>query len=292
MSTTGTIFDIQRFSLHDGPGIRTTVFFKGCPLHCLWCHNPESQDFLPEISYTPSTCIACGACVDACPHNGHALDHGTHRFNRAFCTRCGQCVDACCTAALVRIGRPATVEDVLADVLRDKLFYETTGGGLTLSGGEPLAQPEFASALLTAAKANGLHTAVETSGAVPFAAFEKTLNSVDLFLYDIKETDRDAHLRVTGGNLENILENLHRLDDAGAAIRLRCPIIPGINDRDTHFEEIVRIARSLRSVPKIDVIPYHPLGTGKSGHLGKMNLFTAKKPDADTVNRWITTLSQ
>ena len=286
MNTTGTIFDIQRFSLHDGPGIRTTVFFKGCPLHCLWCHNPESQDFLPEISYNPTTCITCGACVAVCPLGCHTMDDARHGFDRTHCTRCGRCADACCTGALVQIGRLATVEEVLADVLRDKPFYDTSGGGLTLSGGEPLAQPAFAAALLAAAKANGLHTAVETSGSIPFAVFAAVLATVDLFLYDIKETDSDAHLRFTGGNLDAILANLHQLDHAGAAIRLRCPIIPGLNDRDTHFEELARIAGSLQNVQGIDLIPYHPLGTGKTEHLGKTNSYQAKMPTDDTVAHW------
>ena len=286
-SPTSTIFDIQRFSIHDGPGIRTTVFLKGCPLHCLWCHNPESQDFLPEISYDPATCIHCGACIDACPQACHTLDNGTHRFDRTRCTRCGLCADACCTGALERIGRTATVGEVMDDVLRDKPFYASSGGGMTLSGGEPLAQPEFSAALLRAAKREGLRTCVETSGAVPFSTFADIMPFVDLFLYDIKETDPVSLAQATGARMDEVLGNLKKLDDAGASIILRCPIIPGLNDREDHFIALARLAEKLHGIRGIDLMPYHPLGTGKQARTGKPDAFVSTMPSDATVENWL-----
>lgn len=286
-SPTGTLFDIQRFSIHDGPGIRTTVFLKGCLLHCLWCHNPESQDFLPEISDNAASCIHCGACVEACPEGCHTVFDDAHRFDRTRCTRCGLCAEACCTGALERIGRTATVEEVINDVLRDKPFYASSGGGMTLSGGEPLAQPTFASALLRAAKLEGLHTCVETSGAVPFSIFAEVMPFVDLFLFDIKETDRDSLLQTTGAKQDEILANLKKLDDAGASIILRCPIIPGLNDRDDHFVALARLAEKLRGIRGIDLIPYHALGTGKTASLGKPDAFASTMPSDATVENWL-----
>lgn len=288
--STGMIFDIQRFSLHDGPGIRTTVFLKGCPLHCLWCHNPESQDFLPEMAFNAASCINCGACVEVCPEGCHAVPAGVHRFDRARCTRCGLCADASCTGALERIGRTASVEEVMNDVLRDKPFYASSGGGMTLSGGEPLAQPEFCAALLRAAKREGLHTCVETSGAVPFSTFTDIMPFVDLFLYDIKETDPASLAQATGAKMDEVLGNLERLDDAGASIILRLPIIPGLNDREDHFLTLAHLAEKLRGIRGIDLLPYHPLGTGKLARIGKPDSFVSEAPSDATVERWLGTL--
>lgn len=287
---TGIVFDIQRFSIQDGPGIRTTVFLKGCPLHCQWCHNPEAQDFLPEISYNRAMCIACGACIAACPEGCHTIDNGNHHFDRTRCTRCGLCAEACCTGALERIGNTTTVDDIMAVVLRDKPFYDQSGGGMTLSGGEPLAQPAFAAALLAAAKREGLHTCVETSGAVPFSNIEANLNFVDLFLFDIKATDSTSLFHATGASLDDVLYNLEKLDATGASIILRCLIIPGFNDCEAHFRAIACIAETLRGIRGIDVLPYHPLGTGKKERLGKSNLFTFAMPSDVTVENWISTL--
>lgn len=286
----GTIFDIQRFSINDGPGIRTTVFLKGCPLHCLWCHNPESLDRLPEISYNPALCIICSACVAACPEGCHTINNGAHHFDRTQCTRCGLCTDACCTGVLDRIGNTMTIDDIMAVVLRDRPFYETSGGGMTLSGGEPLAQPTFAAALLDSAKRAGFHTCVETSGAVPFSSIETVLDFVDLFLYDIKATHSASLLRATGASSNTILDNLKKLNAFGASIILRCPIIPNFNDNEAHFQAIADLARTLHGIRGIDVLPYHPLGTGKKEHLGKSNTFTSEMPSDATVRNWIATI--
>lgn len=264
------VFDIQKFSIHDGPGIRTTVFLKGCPLRCLWCHNPESQESAPEISLIRSKCIGCGHCFEACPLNNHVMDAGGERgFKRARCLRCGICAEKCYARAIERIGREMSVEEVIADVEKDRAFYETSGGGMTVSGGEPLFQFDFTFALLQEAKRRKLHTCIETCGFTPFEHLEKLMPLVDLFLYDYKETDPVRHREYTGVPREGIVENLLRLDRRGARTILRCPIIPGLNARDDHFAGIAALANRLDNVGAVHLMPYHPLGKSKNERLGK-----------------------
>ena len=269
---TGVVFDIQRFSLHDGPGIRTTVFMKGCPLGCVWCHNPESRERTPEIASYPSKCIGCGACVSACPHGaqmmGNEADGGARIFNRAACVRCGACARACPALSLAVIGKEMAVDEVISEVMKDEVFYRNSGG-MTLSGGEPLYQPEFTLALLAAAKLSGLHTCVETSGAADYEIIERCAAYTDIFLYDIKETDPERHRAVAGVSNKLIIQNLENLDKTGASVILRCPIIPGLNDRDDHFMAVGALAERLFNVTGVDVMPYHPLGLSKAEAIGK-----------------------
>lgn len=264
MSLKGNIFDIQRFSVHDGPGIRTTVFLKGCPLSCIWCHNPESQSKEISIAYYAKNCIGCGACAEACRAGCHSITaDGTHVFVRDNCITCGACAEACASDAMVAFGKSVTVDEVMSEVRRDKMFYKNSGGGMTLSGGEPLMQGEFTLALLRAARAEGIGTAIETSGFGTKAAITEIAKYTDLFLFDVKESDTVAHKRLTGAPIEPILENLKLLGELRANIILRCPLIPGINVREGHLAAIARLAATTPGVKEINVMAYHTLGAGK-----------------------------
>ncbi len=287
---TGRIFDIQRFSIHDGPGITTTVFLKGCPLRCLWCHNPESIRPEPLLSFTPDKCISCGSCAKVCPNKAHVMDGQQGRvFLRERCSVRGECSEVCPSRALELIGRDVSCEDVLEQVLRDRLFYEISGGGITLSGGEPLLQIDFAEALLTGAKTAGLHTAVETAGHVAFARLARVAPHTDLFLYDIKETDDALHRKYTGVPATGILDNLRALHNTGASILVRLPIVPGLNDRQNHFREVANIVGPLSGLLGVEVMPYHSLGIGKRRRFGleSNNDIDPEPPNQETVTGWV-----
>ena len=239
---TGTIFDIQHFSVNDGPGIRTTVFFKGCPLRCLWCHNPESYTSDTQVMFHEEHCVQCGMCKTD--------------------------ISLCPTGAKKLVGRNVTVDEVLAEVLEDTHFYETSGGGLTLSGGEPMAQPSFALALTKSAKEKGLHVCMETSGFCNAESLKEIQPFIDLFLFDYKATGDNDHLAFTGVSQELILQNLYMLDALGAYIILRCPMIPGYNITDEHVAGIIAVADKLRHLKEIHLEPYHNIGISKRIGLG------------------------
>lgn len=289
----GLVFDIQHFAIHDGPGIRTTVFLKGCPLRCLWCHNPEGQLSGPEMFFAPEKCIDCRACEAACPGGLHRFVAGEHRYDRAQCIACGKCAAECYSGALEVCGQWMTVEQALEAVLADRDFYRGSGGGMTLSGGEPLRQYRFTRELLRAARREGLHTCVETSGCAPRAHFLALVKDVDLFLFDIKETDPARHRAYTGAGNRRILENLRLLDQAGAALVLRCPVIPGLNDRAEHFAAVAELASGLRGVVEIQVLPYHPLGSSKSQRLGReYPLGEILRPSEAQVQAWVSAIQE
>jgi len=290
--TTGTIFDIMKFAIHDGPGIRTTVFLKGCPLKCLWCHNPESQKRGVEISFIADKCIGCGWCFENCPQHGHQMKDSKHILLRELCVRCGICAQKCYAKAIEVVGREVTVEEVVDEVLKDKAFYDNSGGGMTLSGGEPMMQFEFTAALLQAAREAGLHTCLDTSGFAPVANYLKILGAVDIFLYDIKDTDPARHERSTGVPLAPILKNLRQIDAAGGKTILRCPLIPGMNTDDQHLRGIADIANGLSNVIGINLHPYHPLGRSKSERLGiNYALGDQGFTEKEEIDRWVATVA-
>jgi len=287
------VFDIQRFSINDGPGIRTTVFLKGCPLRCIWCHNPESKSAKKQLLFRAEKCIGCLACAQVCEAGVHSFsEEGKHALNRAACVFCGKCAEEC-MGAIEICGREMTVSAVMNEVLKDRAFYRNSGGGMTVSGGEPLMHPELTLALLRAAKEEGLHTALETSGFGAWEAIEALAPYTDLFLWDVKETDEARHREYTGVSNARILENLFRLNLSGAQIVLRCPVIPGFNDRREHFEGISALAERLENVIRVEVEPYHPLGKSKSGLLGEAYpLEEMTFPEEETVQKWIACISQ
>ena len=256
------ILNVQRFCLHDGPGIRTTVFLKGCPLSCLWCHNPESQTDRPELLFDKQKCLRCGSCRTACPQGAIPPDGAWITVNRAVCLCCGQCQDACPSGALQVLGEYRRAEDVLAEILQDRVFYETSGGGVTISGGEPLLAPRFVTALLALCKAHGVHTAIDTSGFAPLDVFWAIMPHTDMFLYDIKHMDNDEHLRLTGVGNELVLANLHALSRLHKNVVLRVPLVPGLNDDPQHLRQIRALALEL-GVTSINLLPYHPFARGK-----------------------------
>lgn len=265
----GTIFNIQRFSINDGPGIRTTVFLKGCMLDCAWCHNPESKSNKRQLMFYESRCIGCGACVGACGRSLHSFDgEGRHSINREKCIACGACAEVC-VGALEMCGTEKTVDEIIAEVRKDESFYKNSGGGLTVSGGEPFMQHEFALAILKAAKEQGIHTCIETCGYTKREIIEEFIPYVDIFLWDVKETDSARHKEFTGVNNEIILDNLRYINGRGASIVLRCPLIEGYNYREEHLRAIGRLAEELNGVMRVDVEPYHPLGQSKSEAMGK-----------------------
>lgn len=261
----GLVLNIMRFSLHDGPGIRTTVFLKGCPLRCRWCHNPESQSREPELLYFEDRCIHCGDCVLACPQN--ALEQHLNLapqllHHPQLCRRCGECVEACPGAARQLLGRWMTVPEVLTEVLKDEVFYEESGGGITISGGEPLQQSDFVEALLAACKGQGLRTVLDTCGFADPAVLRRLSEHVDLFFYDLKLMNSEKHLRLTGVDNDLILKNLKMLAESGSAVAVRIPVLPGVNDDNENFDALSRFLSPL-GIRDIDLLPYHELGNDK-----------------------------
>ncbi|OGO08088.1 MAG: hypothetical protein A2Y92_03170 [Chloroflexi bacterium RBG_13_57_8] len=280
----GIVFNIQRFSIQDGPGIRTTVFLKGCPLHCAWCSNPESQNFRPEVVHRDSLCTKCGLCAGVCPENAITVKDKGVSIDRKACTNCGDCVSVCLPGALKVLGQTMSAGEVFRETKKDADFFWNSGGGVTVSGGEPLAQPDFVAALFRLCVDYGIDTCIETSGFASAEALEKVLPQTSLVLYDVKLGDRECHRKWTGVSNEEILKNLERVIASGVAVTIRVPLIPGINDVEQELEKIARIAADAQIKPvKVELLPYHRFGIGKYQQLDREYLLpeltTQKAPE-------------
>ena len=265
----GLISIVQKYSTKDGPGLRSTVFFKGCPLGCLWCSNPELIRSHPDLLYTREKCARCGTCIEACPRD--ALSFGEEGFIviiRAACDGCGDCVKACPNGALELIGKLVTVDELVTDLLKDRVFYQTSGGGVTFSGGEPLWQSGFVTQVARRMKEEGIHTALDTAGDVSWCHFDEVLDYIDLVLFDIKLAGREPHRQFTGRENDLILANAQLLSQRGVPMHIRLVMIPGINDSAARLRARMEIVSSLKSVQQVDILPYHRYGAGKYARLG------------------------
>jgi pyruvate formate lyase activating enzyme len=286
MMESGLVFNVQKYSLHDGPGIRTAVFLKGCPLCCSWCHNPESRSPRPELVVLETRCAACGECRRACPFGQAAAGNGPQPTHLADCTLCGECVDACPTGARQIIGERKTVAEVMATVLQDRVFYEDSGGGVTFSGGEPLTQPAFLKALLEACRGEGLRTAVDTCGFACTDVLLEIARRTDLFLFDVKLMDDAKHRHYTGVSNGPILENLRALAKAHANIWLRVPVIPGVNDSDENLQATAEFATTLANIRQVNLLPYHRIGLLKFRRLGQpYSMESVEPPSGERMER-------
>lgn len=263
------IFDIQKFCVHDGPGIRTTVFLKGCNLRCYWCHNPESLNGNPELMIDEKKCTSCGKCFGVCPAAAHKPGIEGRIFLRHLCISCGRCAEACHSGALVMSGKYMTVEEVFSEVYKDMDFYVESGGGVTISGGEPLLQPTYCKKLLEKCKSTGIHTAVETAAGIVWENIEEVLGFTDLFLVDLKTMDSQRHKELTGISNARILQNIKKLSEKGAKLVIRIPVISGVNDGEQNISETVRFLQKLPQGYQVELLKFHKMAIGKYKRLGK-----------------------
>lgn len=289
----GMIFDIKRYALHDGPGIRTTVFFKGCPLSCSWCHNPEGLESTPEILLNQSRCaIDCRACINSCPQDAISKIGAAVYIDHEKCDLCKDCVDACMYEALLIAGKQMSVRDILGEVEKDLIFYDESGGGVTLSGGEPLLQMEFFEELLNELKSRGIHVAVDTSGYIPFEELKRVSDRVDLFLYDLKMLDDADHTDYTGVSNTIILANLKELVSSGKPVEIRIPLVHDVNDDEINVHRTVQFLLDLKNIQSVCLLPYHKGGCEKYIRLGKeKKLKNFRSPSRDRINQIKRTFS-
>lgn len=286
MQPKGTVFDIKRYAIHDGPGIRTTVFLKGCPLRCPWCQNPEGIAREPQLIWRAERCIGCRDCLAACPQGAISFSDGELELDETLCDTCAQCVTVCHAQALELVGRNMTVSGVMEQVRKDTMFYDQSGGGVTFSGGEPLMQPDFLVSALRACKQNEIHTAVDTSGYVTPDVLAQITDDVDLFLWDLKIMDNERHKSFTGVSNEVILGNLKAISQLGKPSIVRFSLIPGVNDDEPNLMELGRFVASLGDEEEIDILPYHTAWVDKSRRLNRTReTFARRPPSAEMLER-------
>ncbi len=285
---TANIFEIKRFAVHDGDGIRTTVFLKGCPLKCVWCHNPEGILAKSEIAYYSHKCISCGECIKACAFNAHFIANGVHSFDRSKCVACGKCESVCLGNAITLYGKELTVDELVSILLKDKEFFDNSGGGVTLSGGECLTQIDFCIELFKKLKEKGVNTAIDTCGLVPTTVLDKIIPYTDSFLYDVKAFDNEVHKKCTGVGNKQILDNLLYLDKSGAKIEVRIPFVPGFNDSE--INDIGRFLSKLKNLTKVRVLSYHNHAGSKYLALGRENTLPTRLPTKEEIEKAKTVL--
>lgn len=286
MKTTAVVFNIQRYSIHDGPGIRTTVFLKGCPLSCVWCSNPESQNSNPKVVCTTKNCMNCGACIEVCNHEGSTLKDGRVQFNVNQCVSCRECLEVCPTNAREIIGKTMTVEEVIKEIEKDKLFYNNSGGGVTFSGGEPLLHYDFLQEIVPKLKEKGIHVAIETTGYCQWEKFWTAVKEMDLILFDLKQSDNKKHKKYVGVENELILENAEKIAALKETI-FRIPVIPGYNDEIENHRKIAALVSSFKNKCEVHLIPYHSYGKSKYEKLGKKYELTSVEAPSDESMRKI-----
>ncbi len=279
----GIVFDIKRYAIHDGPGIRTTIFFKGCPMQCRWCQNPEGIAKEPEVIFWENRCSQCDDCLNICSYDAIIKKGNTKYIDKKKCNLCGECVKVCSTEALEIVGKDMSVEEVINEIERDVIFFDESGGGVAFSGGEPLFQHDFLNNLLKQCKERDVHTAVDTSGYCPYQAIETVQDKVDLFLYDLKVIDNRVHIEYTGVSNEPILENLKKLSSNGNNIVVRIPIIHGVNDNVTHIEDIADFLLPLKNIKEINILPYHNFGVSKYMRLSSPGMVIENFPEPNDI---------
>lgn len=277
----GTIFDIKRFAIHDGPGVRTTVFFKGCPLGCWLCHNPESQSFRAELMIRVGRCTLCGDCVEECAEQAITLNGAGVQIDRYRCDLCGACADACTAEAIEIAGRDVTVAELMVELEKDVVYYDESNGGVTISGGEPFAQPDFLLELLRSCRTRGIETVVDTCGYVAPQLFRRVAEHVDLFLYDLKIIDEQRHRQFTGVGVESIHDNLRWLAEQNRAVIVRFPLLPGVNDDEENIRAMGAFLVALANRPRVDILPYHRIGVDKYARLGREPRLANTQPPSE-----------
>lgn len=280
---TGRVFDIKRFAIHDGPGIRTTVFFQGCPLRCIWCHNPEGLDTVSTVMLFPDKCVGCNSCLDACNRGAISAKGNNLLTDRNRCIGCGRCAKVCPSGARKMVGRTVTTGEVIGEIERDVIFYDQSGGGATFSGGEPLMQPKFLMGLLSGCKERSIDTLVDTSGYVPLETLLTARGYVDTFYYDLKIMDPQRHKELTGVDNQLILDNLRVLAGCHDNVVVRVPIIPGINDDVKSLAMMTEYLIALETIRRVDILPYHRTGSAKYGRLGKEYSLDIEPPGETTI---------